>query len=473
MQEYLYHAEICKTSLYYHARVGMGYDFIPDDLLDLCNWTQNLWNPEKPHRQNAIIQMARDTYKSTAITQSLPSWLLSQNPNLSILLASKVDTNVKNFLTAQTKRFEDEDFIRMFGQWRGRWSKWNDTEVVLDTRTNNRKEPSIRAASSKTSLTSQHYDVIIADDITTMEDMYSPAERNASKRFLRSLFDLIDKKHGLLLLIGTCWHNDDALEMTKKLNEQKIKDGLEPFKVYWRPMVGKDNRPCFSWVTDQFVKQLRADKADARDFAANYLLKPMPDDAQLYYPEKFYYFNYLEFPKDKVETVIMFCDPSLEGTKDNCYSAIVTIAMYDGYMHVVDCNAEQRAPSATINAIEERYLLMRSEFPSADIRPYIEAVLFQKFVQEMAVAQYTENGSNVPLMPMPQHTNKIARITAMEKYVQSGIIKFRSDWKDLPGMKILFDQLQNFPHDYMDAPDAMEGAVSAGLKSSVPASFLI
>ena len=457
----------CQNSLFFHARNAMGFDFIPDDIQDTCDWLQNLWVPERPYRDNVMIQMSRDSYKSTAITQSFPSWALGRNPNLSILIISKVYDNAVAFLENQTKRFESDFFKDIYGDWRGRSKndKWASNQVFISPREITRKEPSIQAMGIGSEITSKHFDVIIADDITTKADMYSPAERQATDRLFKSLFDVIDKKRGLLLLVGTSWHEDDIFEKVKKNQRNLIKKKLKPWKIYHRPAEQKcpdgTMKYNFSHLQKDDLASVRENKCDLRDYSANYPLKPIPDKMKIF--SKFVYFNYRDYiaNKDRIGTTVQFTDPSLKDAAKNDFAAVITGCKdkIDHKTYILDANIEQRKPSLTIQAIGEEYEFYTKM--GLTVYPYMEDVMFQQILKDAAVDTLLREGKTVPIMGRGQKENKIARITAKERHVTAGIVLFRDDWEDLPGYRILMDQLKNFPlGDHDDGPDAMEAVIS-------------
>lgn len=458
----------CQNSLWVHTQKGMGYTFIDPCMKDLCDWVQSKWNPRKPKRVNMMLYLARDTFKSTSITQSLPSWALSQNPNLAILTASKTDTNATNFIRVQKNRYEDKEFINIFGKWENR-KAWGESSITIKQRKNWRKEASEQGAGIGTELTSTHWDIIIADDITTKKDMYSKAEREASKKFLQSLYDLADKKKCLIIVIGTCWHADDALENIKKQNPIKIKQGLMPFEIYERAAeIWKNGRweIQFPFFTRQILDQIRADKADIRDYAANYRLKPRADESQVF--AKFHYFDCdMDILKLTLEYIIIFIDPSLKDTAKNDFSAIVAVGkqkvdkniQYSGRMLCLEADLKRRKPTQTIADMAAFYLKLRALGVPIDM--YMETNFFQEYMKDEAINQSIQEGVYLPLAGVDQKINKIMRITGMEKYSTSGQLLFRRESQQHEGYREMMDQFRNFPlKDYHDdGPDACQGAV--------------
>jgi len=282
----------CRHSLWTHIQKGMEYRFVDPSTKDMVDWVQKRWDPLNPTRKNVLVQVSRDCFKSTTITQSLPIFFLEQNPNLSILIISKVYENAVNFVRVIKKRIEDGSFKKIFGSWETR-KVWSDNKLIIASRTRWRKEPSIMAAGLGTETTSLHFDVIIGDDVTTKRDMYSKADREQTHRDIGGLYDIIDKRKGLMLFIGTCWHSDDAIERIKNNNPKKKREGLLSFHIYYRPAeinIGGEWKTLWPFLTRKTLDQIRADKADIRDYSANYRLMPLPPETLIF--TKFHFFDW-------------------------------------------------------------------------------------------------------------------------------------------------------------------------------------
>lgn len=451
----------CEVSLWEHVTKGMGYDFIDPSVQDLTDWVQKKWNPLKPKRKNILIQTSRDSFKSTSITQSFPSWCLLKNPNLSVLIISKVYTNAQNFLNSMKERFESDDFKLIFGDWRGR-RKWGEDKLIINQRKNNRKEASIMVAGTGTELTSLHFDIIIADDVVTKEDMYSKAAREQSSRLIKQCYDLIDKRKGLLIVVGTCWHEDDEIEKIKRENPKKVADGLIPFETYIRPaerQVEREWKILWPFFTRKILDQIRVDKADIRDYSANYRLMPLPPEAQIF--SKFAYFKYSIDNIKNYKAVVMFIDPSLKDTAKADFSAIVSVGKrQDGKIEVFRANLRQRKPSTLLEAMMKEFEYIKQYNPNVFI--WMETVQFQEYLKDQAINKALQEDKLLPISGHDQRENKIMRITRIEKYTTSEQVLFREDWETAEnGYDIMMRQLKNFPlGDHDDGPDALEGAIS-------------
>ena len=99
-------------------------------------------------------------------------------------------------------------FRHLFGDWVNDENKWTETQVVLKTRTKVLKEPSVQVGSLDTSLVSQHYDIIIADDLVSRNNVGTKEQMDKTIQYWKDLLSLLEP-NGLLLDIGTRWAMDD------------------------------------------------------------------------------------------------------------------------------------------------------------------------------------------------------------------------------------------------------------------------
>lgn len=105
-----------------------------------------------------IIVVPRGTFKSSLGSVAYPIWKLLKNPNETVLLDSELYTNSKNFLREIKGHLESERLTRVFGQQAG--AKWDEGEIILQTRTKNIREASITVGGIGTTKVGQHYTTI-------------------------------------------------------------------------------------------------------------------------------------------------------------------------------------------------------------------------------------------------------------------------------------------------------------------------
>lgn len=166
-----------------------------------------------------LICVPRGCFKSSIGSVSYPIWLLVNNPNLRILLDSELYENSKNFLREIKAHLQSDNFINVFGDWRSR--TWNEGEIIINTRTINKKEASITCGGVGTQKTSQHYEVIIADDLNSTSNSNTIENRMKIIDHFRRYTSLLEPD-GTLVIIGTRYADTDVIGYI--LEEEGIDD---------------------------------------------------------------------------------------------------------------------------------------------------------------------------------------------------------------------------------------------------------
>lgn len=103
---------------------------------------------------------------------------------------------------------KNNHFKYLFGDLVNDDNKWTETQIVLKSRTKVLKEPSIQVGSLDASLVSQHYDIIIADDLVSRTNVGTKEQVDKVKQYWKDLQSLLEPD-ALLLDIGTRWAMDD------------------------------------------------------------------------------------------------------------------------------------------------------------------------------------------------------------------------------------------------------------------------
>lgn len=210
--------ELCLTDLYLFAKYCLGYS----DLVDHTH--RPIANALQAKTPRKLICVPRGCFKSTLSTIAYPMWLLEHNPNLRILIDSELFTNSKNFLREIKGHYQTNPRFRdLFGELR--FTMLNESELIHPKRTKSLKEPSIvcsglGAGSGKTS---QHYDVVIADDLSSYINTKNP---DVAKKTLENyrLYTSLLEPTGTLVVIGTRYSEIDIIGFIIE-NELGIKDG--------------------------------------------------------------------------------------------------------------------------------------------------------------------------------------------------------------------------------------------------------
>lgn len=186
-------------------------------------WIKDIWDSGV----HEGLQGHRGSYKTTAITEvGIIRWLLF-HPNDRIALIRKPFTEAAKTLTAIRNYMKLETIQSLFKfahgfiplEIRGR-----DKSVIYNFKQQITKEGSIDAYGPDGSITGNHYDKIHCDDIVTLKDRISKAEREKTKEALRELITNIIDPGKTLQHVGTPWHKDDAWQILPAKYKYNTKD---------------------------------------------------------------------------------------------------------------------------------------------------------------------------------------------------------------------------------------------------------
>jgi predicted phage terminase large subunit-like protein len=147
--------------------------------------------------------------KSTVLTVVGAVFDVIRNPNVRICIASKTEGHAKKILSEIKQHFEsNEKFRRIFGDLVGD-TKWDQTEIIVQTRTRAMKEPTIMAVGIGGQVTGSHFDVIYGDDLVDEDNSRTRHGRMRTKTWYYTALDPTLEPDGRRHIIGTRYHYDD------------------------------------------------------------------------------------------------------------------------------------------------------------------------------------------------------------------------------------------------------------------------
>ena len=163
----------------------------------------------KQNKKKGIVLLPRNHLKTTQITICWTIQQLLNNPDLRIFITNERLENAKSFLREIKTHFEKNEKLRfLYGNLVNEKEKWTETQIILKTRKINRKEPTIQTGSVDTSLVSQHYDIILADDLVSRNNTKTREQREKVIQYWKDLLSLLEPT-GTIIDIGTRWNFDD------------------------------------------------------------------------------------------------------------------------------------------------------------------------------------------------------------------------------------------------------------------------
>jgi hypothetical protein len=246
-----------------------------------------LFNSSKERRAVAVL-VPRGNYKSTIFGEDLSVGILTKNPNARILITSNNKRLAKQRITGVKNQFEkNETFKKAYGDdWKPQFREgvWNDESILISRRTEHFREPSVTVAAVGADITGMHFNVIIADDLVDDKNTKTKEQRDKVFEYFSTLWAILDPG-GVLVVLGTHWHPDDAYVRLRKRDEKLIEKGEKPF-YHWY-VRGCYDGPNGLYFPEEYpheaLDSLRAENATR--FSAYYLNQPIAQDDLIFKPE--------------------------------------------------------------------------------------------------------------------------------------------------------------------------------------------
>ncbi len=168
--------------------------------------------------------MPRGTFKSSLGSVAYPMWRLEKDPDLTILLDSELYTNSKNLLREIKGHYASGKYMNVFGERVG--TKWDEGEIIISTRTRNRKEASITVGGIGTTKVGQHYDIIIGDDYNSAQNSDTPEKCQKVIDHFKYNLNILNPG-GEYLIIGTRYAELDVIGflLSNVLEEKYLAEG--------------------------------------------------------------------------------------------------------------------------------------------------------------------------------------------------------------------------------------------------------
>jgi len=173
------------------------------------DWIKYAWDSNKPR----AIQAFRGGYKTTSIVVvGCIRWMLF-HPNDRILLIRKTFTAAADEIRAISQAMQTRQVQELFRQFHGRYPKAKvdkNGDLSFNFKTTITPEGNMRGMGINQIVTGLHFDKVIADDIITLRDRVSRAERKRTAETVREIqANIIDPGKGSIWP-GTPWHRKDA-----------------------------------------------------------------------------------------------------------------------------------------------------------------------------------------------------------------------------------------------------------------------
>jgi predicted phage terminase large subunit-like protein len=441
----------CKRSLKFLCREVLGFkDWSKNP--NLHDRIQRFM--EKPTKFKLIL-IPRDHLKSTIITKGWSIQQMLRNPDVRILLANNTWDNARNFLQSIENYLTASVLPNLFGNFVS--PRWNKDDCVIRQRRTISDAPTVATTGLEKEQTSQHYDIIIADDLVARENVKTKEQREKVKDYIASLYALLEPK-GTMVVVGTRWSKDDAYE---DLIEDGTWDKLVMDCYDGDPLKEKVLFPE-KFTTDK-LKDLRM-KLRASLFSCWYENNPTAREASDFSEE---WVRYYDPTTKNPMNLYLSVDPASSLGKDADFSAgTVSGKLPDGRIRVVDYFKRRLVPSELVDQIFETVRKWRAlgHYVRVGVEAFTLKTLKTDIQNKQRAEKFYFQVDEIKKMRGPNGERsevKLARIRGMQPLFEQGLIEIRSDMTDF------VDELLTFPrgkHD--DLIDSLSLAVDKLLPSS-------
>ena len=234
------------------------------------------WYSKSKHRIKMIL-VPRACFKSTFFTVGRTLQALAQNRDHRILIANATLGNSQKFLGEIKNHLrKNEMYNTLYGGERGFFEKnlkWNEDEIEIPGRSLGIKEASVTAVGVGGNLVSQHYSMIIADDL--MNELNSATRYQTDKviDWWRRAFSLLDYD-GEMIIIGTRWSYYD-------LYSHILDQFSESADIYIRGAYNPDGSLYFPELLDEEKLIELKGLQGSYIFSSFYLNDPVDEDSAL------------------------------------------------------------------------------------------------------------------------------------------------------------------------------------------------
>lgn len=422
---------------YQHVR---HHQAIGEKLVQVANYIKS---EGKEGISRLIIEAPPRHGKSRSTSEYFPAWMLSQLPDLPIIMTSYAARLAHRNSKAVRRILARSEYRAAFPETRlagGRVDSWLTTA-----------DGGIIAAGVGGSVTGEGARLIIIDDpVRSRADAESPTKRQTVKDwYSNDLITRLEEPGGAVILMLTRWQIDD---LAGWLMSEENEDG-DQWEVLRLPALAEENDPLgrepgealwperygIEWIE----KQRR--RVGSYGFAALYQQEPTTKEASLFDTGLIKTVDTIP----ELKKVVRFWDLAVSGKSTADYSVGLKLGLKtDGSYIVLDVFRKQQAPTGTSESI-----IARAAVDGTTVRIRLEAensarVQLDFLLKDERMKPYTIDAKT------PQG-DKYTRATPVASRVNAGQLTIlKAGWN-----RAFLDELSVFPsraHD--DQCDALSGA---------------
>ena len=429
-------------------QVEMGSNTVPLNNFheELCDFIMK----EDPKKK--LVLIPRGHLKSTLVTVGYSLLRIAQDPSVRILIANATYDMATSFLGQIKKHLKDNEVFKdYYGDLAASPDRWAENAIsVGKRRAFGRKEATVTTYGIGGNLVSQHYDVIIMDDIVNRDYVSTAEQIQKTILFYKDALDLLEP-NGVLIIIGTRWADSDLYGwiMDKSSPEQVWKNFDVMIKQAYHGNLDTGESLELLYpekFTREILTTLKTEKGPY-EFSSQYMNDPVPQESAKFKLDWIKRILEDEFRQREINYFTMV-DPAIGQLKSSDNTAIVTVGVDQwNNWFVVNIIWGKMLPNEIVKLIFANW----EQYSPRKIG--IEMTAYQKSLQYAIVDEMRRRNTFLPVVELKADRSKEERIEGLiPRYANGGIYHLQQ----CPFREQLEDELIRFPrgrHD--DIVDAL------------------
>ena len=413
-------------------------------------------NLEKSSTENMYVVAFRGSGKSTMVTTAYPIWaILGKQQKKFCIIFCQTRAQAKQHMMNIRTELEGNDVLKKdLGPFQEESDEWGSFSLVFK-----KHGARITVASTEQSIRGIRHnehrpDLIICDDVEDVQSTKTREGRDKTYHWLRGEVIPAGDKNTRLIIVGNLLHEDSLLMRIKEEISQGKAKGI--FKEY--PLLDIDDI-CLWPGKYKDVKDVEDEKlkvASEISWQREYLLRIIPSDDQVIYPEWIQYYDELPGTRHMgYRGTYAGVDLAISAKDSADFTTIVSAHVYS--------RREKMRIYILPNPIQQKLNfpaqvdLMRNfkstNMPRSSDTLFVESVAYQEALPQMLELH------GITAEAIKPKGDKRTRLSLTSTAIKSGIIKFPRQ-----GCEDLIEQLVGFgveKHD--DLADAFSLLINATL----------
>ncbi len=376
---------------------------------------------ENEKEQLSVVVAFRGSAKSTIFSLSYPIWaVLGQQQKKFVLIISQTQVQARQILANIKEELTNNVLLKNdLGPFEEPDDEWRATSIVLP-----QYGARIMVASSEQSIRglrhkSHRPDLIILDDIEDIASAKTKEGREKTFRWLASEVLPAGDINTKVIVIGNLVHEDSVImRLKQKIKEKEIRGGF-----YMYPIMDEQGVSLWpeKFPTPESLKNEERKVLNPQAWSREYLLKIIPEEGQIVYPEWFQYYDELPTKKQAAYRCTYSAVDLAISQKDTADYTTVVSALVFGRANKLRIYILPNPIRRKLSFPEQVEMLKQHTATnltgSAD-KLFVESVAYQDALPQMLKTQ------GIHAIGVKPQNDKRTRLSLTTHYIQSGKVKF-------------------------------------------------